>query len=317
MRKVNFLSSLNTKLVLAVSVVAGFALTGCTKEDFNVNVPNINVTVPEVTIPEAEAGVAYVNLSATSANGNTLDGVVFTDETGAALEASVAYKAAATFKVYASKDGYTTVVKTVNVPALQKGAYVVIPVNFVLEAVAEDVAVENGEKLSEEPIISDPVEQVFTGEFAAGTVIVKEVPVPVGGYVTPEQKAALLSEVDALTGPDTRATLSDEEKANLMTAQGLLRDKINALPTTAKTGLQSIAFTLTEAASSVTFNVTTQLEIYAAKLTAIVADKSYSVTGEQTIPAASSIEATAEGVAIDHSHGHGDSTNAGGGIGGK
>ena len=89
MKKKSFLNGLYAKGALALTIVAGFTLAGCEKEDFNVNVPDINITVPEVDLGE---GVFVVTLSATSASGNTLEGVTFTDASGNVLNKTISLK---------------------------------------------------------------------------------------------------------------------------------------------------------------------------------------------------------------------------------
>lgn len=312
------MSGINAKLVLAAMALSSFVLTGCEKEEFKVDGPSI--TIPDVDIPEAADGVAYVNLSATSNNGNALYGVEFTDESGKKLESSIEFKATTattTLKIFASKDGYETVVKVVNVPALQKGAYVVIPVNFVLNAIEEDTKIEEGETTPAPAV--DPVNEKIEGNYEPGKLYWAEVSVPVGAYLTTEQKEALLAAIDKLEGPTTRAELTDEDIANLLTAKGLLRDKVNKMFTEPQKEKQKISFKVTEAAKSVSFNVTTAWLLQKITITVEVAKKSYSVDGEQTKAGVSSIEAEAEGIVIEHGHGHGhgDGNNPGGGEGGK
>lgn len=318
MRKVNFMSGVNAKLVLAAMALGSFVLTGCEKEEFKVDAPEIKIPVE---IPEAADGVAYVNLSATSINGASLTGVKFTNEAGEPLQDSKKYTAAATFKVFASKDGYETAVKTVIVPELQKGAYVVIPVNFILNPVKESakldetapvVSLPEGDPMLE-PVSQKPLE----GDFRPGKEYIANVPVPTGAYVTAAQKEALLAEVEKLAGPDveTRAALSDEDAANLLTAKGLLRAKVEELLTAPKTKNQEITFTVKEAAKSVTFTVQTNWGTQEIKLTATVADKPYSVKGEQMVAGESTVSAEGENFDVSHSHGHGhgDGNNVGGG----
>lgn len=314
MRKINFLSGINAKLVLAAMALGSFVLTGCEEEDFKVNVPDI-----DINIPEAEPGVAYVNLSATSKNGNALDGVKFADENGNEIAASKAYNDAATLKIFASKDGYTTVVKTVDVPQPAKGSFIVIPVNFVMSAIDEEVVPEEGEK--SDTSVAKAEEQSIKGPFEKGVASTVDVAVPWGAYLTEAQKKDLMDKIDALKAPDTRA-LSNEEAANLETAKGLLRKAVNNMPTEIQTKNVPVTFIPEEAIESVVFTITTNWFTQEITLTAAVADNSYTVKGEQTLAGDSKISGKgiaithAHGVEIDHGHGHGGS-NAGGGEGGK
>lgn len=317
MKKKSFLNGLYAKGALALTIVAGFTLAGCEKEDFSVVVPPIEITVPDV-----DMGTVAVTLSATSASGNTLEGVTFKDGNGATIsETIIKYDKAATLTVTASKDGYNSVVKTVNIPAPAKGTYNIIPVSFVLSAVEEAVQIPEEGQPTGEPQVKDEETKTYAADFAANTPHTLDVAVPTGSYYTVAQKNDLLRAVEALTGPDAiaRAAGDEEAQANLLIAKKNLRATIDALPTTASTEIVPVTFTLTEAAKSVTFSIQTTSNVCAVKFTTKVANQSYSVEGKQLKVANNEIKATAEGVEIDHGHGHGHGNggNAGGGIGGK
>lgn len=317
MRKINFLSGINAKLVLAAMALGSFVLTGCEEEDFKVNVPDI-----DINIPAAEDGVVYVNLSATSENGNTLEGVKFTAEDGTEIEASKEYKDAATFTVIASKDGYRTVSKIVNVPKPAPGSFVVMPVNFVLTTM-EAVDMVTEEPSGELEATSDL--QSFKGTYVKGHTYTEHIAVPSGAFLSDEQRAALLAEIEKLEGPtDTRA-LTDKE-ANLATAKGMLRAAVNNIPDRENMQTEKVPVTFIPLgdASVIDFTITTNWLLQEITLTATVAEEYYSVSGEQTLAGKSKISAAgfsithAHGgdVEIDHGHGHGGS-NAGGGEIGK
>ncbi len=324
MKKKSFLNGLYAKGALALTIVAGFTLAGCEKEDFSVVVPPIEITVPDV-----EMGVVAVTLSATSASGNTLEGVIFTDGNGETISQTIIEyekkdfqeEKTITLTVTASKDGYNSVVKTVNIPAPQKGTYNIIPVSFVLSAVEEAVQIPEEGQPTDEPKVKDEETKTYADNFAANTSYTLDVAVPTGSYYTAAQKNDLLRAVEALTGPDAiaRAAGDEEAQANLLIAKKNLRATIDALPTTASTEIVPVTFTLTEAAKSVTFSIQTTSDVCAVKFTTKVANQSYSVEGKQLKVANNEIKATAEGVEIghDHGHGHGNGGNAGGGIGGK
>lgn len=320
MKKKSFLNGLYAKGALALTIVAGFTLAGCEKEDFSIEVPPINITTPEVNV-----GKVAVTLSATSASGNTLDVKFSKDET--ALDKNVTtleFEAAAQFTITAEKEGYNTVVKTVNVPAPAKGTYSIIPVSFVLAAVeapveistpSEEDKVEGGTKVDNDT-------KTYAGEYEDNKPYKIDVQVPTGTFYTAEQKIELLKAVEALKGPDetkTRAGEDEEALANLNIAKNNLRTTINALPTTPNTTTQSVTFTLTDAAKSVIFAIETISDAYKVTFSTNVAGKKYSVEGEQLQVSKTDIKPTAEGVEIDHGHGHGHGNggNAGGGITGK
>ncbi|WP_299991342.1 DUF3869 domain-containing protein [uncultured Bacteroides sp.] len=319
MKKKSFLNGLYAKGALALTIVAGFTLAGCEKEDFSIEVPPINITTPVVKV-----GKVAVTLSATSASGNTLDVKFSKDGTELKNETTLEFEAAAQFTITAEKDGYNTVVKTVNVPAPAEGTYSIIPVSFVLSAVeapveiptpSEEDKVEGGTKVDNDT-------KTYAGEYEANKSYTIDVQVPTGTFYTAEQKIELLKAVEALKGPDeigTRAGEGEEALANLNIAKNNLRTTINALPTTPNTTTQSVTFTLTDAAKSVIFAIETTSDVYKVTFSTAVAGKKYSVEGEQLQVAKTDIKPTAEGVEIDHGHGHGHGNggNAGGGIGGK
>lgn len=320
MKKKSFLNGLYAKGALALTIVAGFTLAGCEKEDFSVVVPPIEITVPDPEIPEAKDGVAYVVLNATSASGNTLEDVKFLQEDGNEFDESKSFKGGETLKITAQKDGYTSVKKTVKVPALAKDAYLVISVDFVLTAVEEVTApsVSPDPIEDKEPVISNDT-QTFAGEYAPGELYTANVAVPVGTYYTAKQKEALLAEVAKLEVVLSRAEASDEDKANLAIAKKNLNEIINSLPTEAAKGIKEIQFKVKEAAKSVIFAIETTNNEYEVTFSTTVANKTYSVKGTQMQAGESIVRVTAEGVEIDHGHGHGHGNdgNAGGGIGGK
>ena len=167
-------------------MLAGFTLAGCEKEDFSIEVPPINITTPVVKV-----GKVAVTLSATSASGNTLE-VKFSKD-GKPLDENVTtleFEAAAQFTITAEKDGYNTVVKTVNVPAPAEGTYSIIPVSFVLSAVeapveiptpSEEDKVEGGTKVDNDT-------KTYAGEYEANKPYTIDVQVPTGTFYTAEQK---------------------------------------------------------------------------------------------------------------------------------
>lgn len=318
MKKKSFLNGLYAKGALALTIVAGFTLAGCEKEEFSIEVPPINITTPEV-----EMGKVVVTLNATSASGNTLEGVVFKDGEENVLPTSIEYKneKAVTLTVTASKDGYNPVVKTVNIPVPAKGTYNIIPVSFVLSAEEAVSVPEVGEKVENEAPVKEEETKTYAGEYEANKPYTVEVAVPTGTYYTADQKNKLLQKVEneLIITDKTRAGETEEELANLNIAKNNLRTIINALPTTPNTVVEKVTFTLTDAAKSVTFSIQTISDVYAVTFSTTVANKIYSVKGEQLVVADYKIKATAEGVEIDHGHGHGhgDGGNAGGGITGK
>lgn len=320
MKKINFLSGSNAKLALAAFAVASFTLTSCEKENFGVEVPDITIEVPDVNIPEAEAGVAYVILSTASANGNTLSDVIYdvTNNGGEKItDEMYKFTTAGSLTVIASKESYESVVKTITVPAPQKGSYQTFNLNFVLNAVSEDITVEPGEDLtSEAPNTAAAVTQSYSEAslLTAGEHTV-EVDVPTGLAYTNEQKAALLEAVDNLTGPTSRAA-NDEAKANLETAKSTLKTMINKLRSDFGKTKHKVTYTLSSAASSLKITTTPKTKTVEVEISVTVANQDYVVKGAATeATGVESFGITADGVNIGHGHDHGNSENAGGGTG--
>lgn len=320
MKKKSFLNGLYAKGALALTIVAGFTLAGCEKEEFRIDVPDINVSVPEVVV---KPGVVAVTLSATSASGNTLEDVTFTVNGTAVTETTFEYTDKQTLSVKAEKSGYNSVVKTVNVPTPAEGTYNIIPVSFVLSAVEEVVLPDEGDDtpIPGEAQVQEEETKTYADAFEANKSYTLDVAVPTGSYYTPALKNELLRAVEDLTAPDAiaRAAGDEEAQANLLIAKKNLRATIDALPTKANTKLVPVTFTLTDAAKSVTFSIQTTSDVCAVTFATKVAGLTYSVEGKRLVVANNEIKATAEGVEIDHGHGHGHGNggNAGGGITGK
>lgn len=324
MRKVNFLNGFSTKMVLAVSLVAGLSLTGCEEETLDVTVPDITVTVPEVKV---EPGVAYLTLSATLENGGTVSGVEFINAAdNSAIAASTSYTEAKELTVIASKDGYESVIKTISIPKVADNNVIMLPVNFVMMPVArgsEAVIDEDKAVASEEPYV--PEDQTFNvadlekdGDWYFVNLVV-----PTGSYYTEEQVAALLAEVEKIekleAGVGTKA-LSDEELAELETVKASLKAKINGLNTKPATTKIRFPFQLTEAAETVTFSIKADVLIAPVTIKAWLEDtadkRGAKVNGEASLIKEVTLDnVAAEGVVIDHTHGHGHGNdgNAGGG----
>lgn len=320
MKKINFLSGSNAKLALAAFAVASFTLTSCEKEDFDVNVPDITIKVPEVIIPEQEEGVAYVILSAASANGNSLSGVTYdvTNNGGEKItDEMYKFTASGSLSVTASKDGYETVLKTITVPAPQKGSYQTLSLNFVLNAIAEAVNVTQGEDLTQpgensNVAVANTISDASLLEAGTHTT---DMEVLTGVAYTEEQKAAMLSEVDKLTGPTSRAA-NDEAEANLQIAKSNLKSMINSLKTTFSTKIQKVTYTLSGKASSLTITPIPSTKTIKITIDTEVANEKYAVEGSATeiVKSVSRIEAKAEGADVSHSHDHGHGgENSGGG----
>lgn len=322
MKKINLVSGFGAKFAVAAFAVAGLTLTSCEKESFDVNVPNINIKVPEVEFPEKADGVAYVILSAASTNGATLSDVTFevVDSENAQEQTKTLYKftTGGSLTVKASKDGYETVIKTQVVPAPEKDSYTTYNMDFVLNALTETVAVEPGDIIEGEvgdPSIEVPAPEPLTNLEAGEQTIT--IPVATGVAYSAQQIADLLAEVEALTGPTSRAI--DEAKVNLETAQGALREKIATLPTSYGVAYQQFQIVLSDAASKVEVELDTEVGVCEVTISVTVAGEEYAVKGKANkVTSVKVAKVTADGVDVthDHDHGHGEG-DAGGGTSGK
>lgn len=317
MKRVKFVSGFNAKMALVACAVAGFTLTGCEKEEFTVDVPNIEVTVPEVNFPTSQDGLVYLTLSATSNTGESLVDVTYTleGEPVTTYNVDVTKHKGNNVTIEASCTGYYTNTVTVAIPNPPKDQIITVPVNVVLEKVelaegdvVTDVDVNN--PVSTEQEKKNTNVPAPAGGFQPNTEYTASVAVPdATPYMSAEQKTALYAAVDALEGPVTKAAGDDLE-----IAKDMLRAQIRAYNSSASmNGQVTVNFTVTEQASSVTLTVTTTANIVKVVLTATVNNADYQVEGECTVPAASTVTAEAEGVDVSHSHDHGDNPNAGGG----
>lgn len=330
MKRVKFVSGFNAKMALVACAVAGFTLTGCEKEDFNVEVPNIEIpSVPEVVIPPSpefpqEDGVAYLVLSATGTDGAVLADVTYTVD-GTELDPGVTtlqVQQNTTVTVSAACAGFYTTTQNVVVPAVPKNQVLTVPVHIVLEpvdvpddyvdATFDDSEAQPGEDEEAFQNVANPE----GGPFEPGVTYTAPVKVPDSTpYITEEQKQELYAAVDALTGPVVDAN-SRSAETDLADAKVLLKAKIRNYQSTATTNsVITVAFSVTTPASSVRMQVTTPTMIVKITLSVEVNGQTYAVEGNCTKAGASEITPVAEGVDISHSHDHGNNPNAGGGTG--
>ncbi len=319
MKKAKFLSGFNAKMALAAVAVASFTLTGCEKEDFSVNVPNIDIEVP---VLDVNPGTAAIMLTATSTSGNTLEGITytFTSLGGEVAPTTINCKSGETYVIWASKEGYAPAYKEIVVPTLPNNAFVTIPVNFVLAAIVSD-GVE--EVVGEEEINpSDPndAEREKTqnfGSLKAGEVMKLTYEIPANGaiYMSDTQRSALIEAVDALSGPTRSA--DDEAAVNLETAKRLLKSKINEFASEPATVTVEREITVEKDASEIKVVVKTNQMFKTVEFSTVVANETYSVEGQLTVCKDSEVIVEADGAAISHGHGHGhgDGETDGGGIG--
>ena len=327
MKRVKFVSGLNAKLALVACAVAGFTLTGCEKEDFNVQVPNIVIPeAPEVIIPPypefpQEDGVAYLVLSATGTDGAVLADVTYTvggEELGAG-ETTTQVEQNTTIEVTAACAGFYSKTQSVVVPAVPKNQILTVPVHIVLQPVNVDDTditadvdysqTEAGENSETTQSVAAPAGETFVpGETYTASVAVPD-PTP---YITEAQKQELYAAVEALDGPVSRATAED-----LAIAKDLLNAKIANYQSTASTNNTiSVNFQVSSEASSVRMIVTTTTNIVKITLSVMVNNEEYAVEGNCTVAGASTVTAAADGVNVSHDHGHGNGENPGGGVAG-
>lgn len=317
MKKVKFVSGFNAKLALVACAVAGFSLTGCEKEEFSVDVPNISVDVPNIEWPETQDGIAYVLLSANSSTGEALNGVTFSID-GEVQSAIFVAVTAGEHTITAEKAGYSSNSVNVVIPTLPQDAVLNIPVNIVLTA----INVDENNNISAVPDMSESEEapevpatelavSAPAGGFQAGEVRVENVPVPTAEpFLTAEQKAQFYSAVDAyLEGlAETRALTG-----NLAAVRDLFYAKIASYGETANTQPRDYTFNIDKAASNILLSVSTTYLWVNLTINVVYENQSYSVTNQCTVAGATVVSATADGVDVGHGHGHGDDGNAGGG----
>ena len=322
MKRVKFVSGFNAKMALVACAVAGFTLTGCEKEEFTVQVPNITVTVPEIEWPETKDGVAYLLLSASSSTGEALAGVTYSID-GVAQNANVTYVSVTSGQhtITAEKEGYYAGSAVVMVPELPKDAVLNIPVNIVLNPVNVDdtnlvTSVPDYSNPEPAPEV-DPTELAVTppagGTFPAGEVNVPNVPVPTADpFLSNEQKNKFYTAIDKYISEYAVSRAATEE--DLQTVKSILYAKVASYNETANTVSRSYSFTISEAASSITVVVKTAYNYVQLTITAVLNGESHAVTSECTVASTTTVSANADGVNVGHGHAHGGNDGAGGGI---
>ena len=133
MKKTNFWKGLTMAAVALVSVFA----TSCSEEEIKINGGDVDVDVPTITLPDAKAiiSITVVDLEA----GKTV-GVVQTKDVTSAIGSSYTVECP-------ENEGYTTANDiTVQIPSIEKGQTIVIPVTFyvvTLDSAFEDLIEES------------------------------------------------------------------------------------------------------------------------------------------------------------------------------
>ena len=315
------MSGFNAKMALVACAVAGFTLTGCEKEEFTVNVPDITVTVPEIEWPETKDGVAYLLLSASSSTGEALAGVTYSIDNVAQGAATYVSVAAGKHTITAEKEGYYAGSAEVTVPELPKDAVLNIPVNIVLNPVNVDDTnlvtsvpdYSNPEPAPEVPATELAVTPPAGGTFPAGEINVPNVPVPTADpFLSNEQKNKFYTAIDKYISEYAVSRAATEE--DLQTVKSILYAKVASYNETANTVSRSYSFTISEAASSITVVVETAYNYVQLAITAVLNGESHTVTSECTVASTTTVSAKADGVNVGHGHAHGGNDNAGGGV---
>ena len=340
MKKVKFLSSINAKLALAAVLLAGFTFTSCEEEDLSVTSTGTGTSEVTVSLAESDGtvltdGIAYLSVYVEATDGTSLDDATITVDDDE-YTAPISYgedDGNTTVTVAASLDGYVPGSKSVYIPTISAGQCYYLTTTITLAEVGEnDYETADGEITDEALAAATTYEssKTITGEYEAGVTYTTYIEVEADevGFMDEEQKEALYNLIEQLT--DEEPVLSVNAKggvsalavANLDKAKAILKAavldyaedpgtkeiKVSVIPATDCTSIV-ISYYKTKVITEVTFSCE-------------VSGTTYAVTGNQYMYTGTTVTGavgyTEEGTShTGHAHGHGDETNAGGGISGE
>ena len=340
MKKVKFLSSINAKLALAAVLLAGFTFTSCEEEDLSVTSTGTGTSEVTVSLAESEGtvltdGIAYLSVYVEATDGTSLDDATITVD-DAEYTAPISYGETdgnTTVTVAASLDGYVPGSKSVYIPTISAGQCYYLTTTITLAEVGEnDYETADGEITDEALAAATTYESSTTisGEYEAGVTYTTYIDVEADevGFMDETQKEALYSLIEQLSDDNTvlsvnaKGGVSALAVANLDKAKAILKAavldyaedpgtktiKVSVIPSADCTSI-TISYYKTKVITDITFSCE-------------VSGTTYAVTGNQYMYTGTTVTGavgyTEEGTShTGHAHGHGDETNAGGGISGE
>lgn len=296
MKKKNFLSGISAKLALAAVALTTVVFTSCEKEEFNVEPVELSPASATIvaTVYDLTTGEVIVpqTIIETVAAG--------TDGTIAATTKTV------TCPAFSSADYLPVGAITVAIPALNRGQFALIPVNFYAQ---KTVSAAKNVTVSEDPttVETEEVKNVSSkpyGPFDRDTEMEIEYAAKVGSEVV--NIDAINSYIETLV--NSRA-LSNEDVIKVLKAV------VATYNTGIKTEMQK-AKKVIKAQTTVTFNPVTTIIESVVTIVATVDGVEYTIPNVQLKKAGATVVSETSESHAGHDA-HGNSSNAGGGAGGK
>lgn len=291
MKKKSFLGGIGAKLALAAVALTTVVFTSCEKEEFNVE---------PIDQPAASAAIfATVYDQTTGENLGTQTTTISAGEDGTISSHSVTVACPS----FSSSDYLPVASIEVTVPNVEKGQMVLIPVTFYAQKIAS--AAQNvNTSVDESTVTPAGTETSATSDTYVGTGKPQEVQYEALMGTEIVNKSQIYSYIETLVN-QSRAMSND----NVITVLKALVDTYDNMATTTFTTEVTVA----EGVSFVLKPVTPITE-YVMSISATVDNVIYTIPNVKVREAGNT---TASVEFLSHDHGHGNSSNAGGGAAGK
>lgn len=296
MKKKSFLSGIGAKLALAAVALTTVVFTSCEKEEFNVEPIELSPASATIvaTVYDLTTGEVLVPQTIVETIAAGTDGTI----TATTKEISC--------PSFSSADYLPVEAITVAIPALSKGQFALIPVNFYAQKVAS--AAKNV-TVSEDPTTVKTSDVSNTpsvyGPYDKDTEVEIEYNVKVGSKVV---------NIDAINN-----YIETIVNSRAMSNENVIK-VLKAVVGTYNTGIKTEKQTekrVIKAQTTVTFNPVTTIISSVVTIAATVDGVEYTIPNVQLEQAGATVVTESSESHAGHDHGHGDNSNAGGGTGGK
>lgn len=296
MKKKSFLSGIGAKLALAAVALTTVVFTSCEKEEFNVEPIELSPASATIvaTVYDLTTGEVLVPQTIVETIAAGTDGTI----TATTKEISC--------PSFSSADYLPVEAITVAIPALSKGQFALIPVNFYAQKVAS--AAKNV-TVSEDPTTVKTSDVSNTpsvyGPYDKDTEVEIEYNVKVGSKVV---------NIDAINN-----YIETIVNSRAMSNENVIK-VLKAVVGTYNTGIKTEKQTekrVIKAQTTVTFNPVTTIISSVVTIAATVDGVEYTIPNVQLEQAGATVVTESSESHAGHDHGHGDNSNAGGGAGGK
>ena len=296
MKKKSFLSGIGAKLALAAVALTTVVFTSCEKEEFNVEPIELSPASATIvaTVYDLTTGEVLVPQTIVETIAAGTDGTI----TATTKEISC--------PSFSNADYLPVEAITVAIPALSKGQFALIPVNFYAQKVtsaAKNVTVsEDPTTVKTSDVSNTP--SVY-GPYDKDTEVEIEYNAKVGSEVV---------NIDAINN-----YIETIVNSRAMSNENVIK-VLKAVVGTYNTGIKTEKQTekrVIKAQTTITFNPVTTIIESIVTIAATVDGVEYTIPNVQLKQAGATVVSESSESHAGHDHGHGDNSNAGGGAGGK